>query len=300
MRNNSMRRAYSLVEVLVAIAILGVIVGLTLSAVQRVRVAATRTQCLNNLRQLTIALHSYNDKHGSLPSGFTYEPNKPSLRALGWHARLLPYIERDALWQEILAAYAADPDNTGAGSLAHEKIRAIPVPLFFCPLDGRGPVVTPKGYTIPIGMTTYLGVSGVDTLKKDGCLFINSSVRLTDIKDGTGNTLLVGERPPSTDSIWGWWYRGIGQDLDGGAEVVLGVQELNYSTMTTACPNGPYSYGPGQFTNQCDLFHFWSPHPGGAHFAFADGSARFMKFAAAPIMPALATRAGGESVNVPE
>ena len=65
-----------------------------------------------------------------------------------------------------------------------------------------------------------------------------------------------------------------------------------------SCSPGIYSYGAGNFSNQCDMFHFWSPHPGGANFLFADGSVRFVSYGAAPIMPALASRAGGEAVSL--
>lgn len=67
----------------------------------------------------------------------------------------------------------------------------------------------------------------------------------------------------------------------------------------SACPPGLSEFGPGQITNQCDLFHFWSPHIGGAHFLFVDGSTRFLSYSAVSVMPALATRAGGETVQLP-
>jgi prepilin-type processing-associated H-X9-DG protein len=161
-------------------------------------------------------------------------------------------------------------------------------------------VAIPAGQTALVGMTSYLGVSGTNSPAKNGVLFINSQVRLTDISDGTSNTLLIGERPPSSDRTLGWWYRGIGQNMDGSAEVVLGSRELNYAPVTIPCPPGPYQFTPGSFDNSCDTFHFWSPHPGGAHFAFADGSVRFLTYSADPILPALATRAGGEAVTVPD
>ena len=83
-------------------------------------------------------------------------------------------------------------------------------------------------------------------------------------------------------------------------DMFLGVSERNVTRDYRAtCPPGPYPFAPGSIHNQCDMFHFWSLHSGGAHFLFADGSARFIAYSAAPIMPALASRAGGESVAVP-
>ncbi|MBI3407848.1 MAG: DUF1559 domain-containing protein [Planctomycetes bacterium] len=79
----------------------------------------------------------------------------------------------------------------------------------------------------------------------------------------------------------------------------MGMSELNVIPGNPySCPPGPYSFSPGSLTEQCDMFHFWSLHSGGANFAFADGSVRFLSYSAAPIMPALATRAGGEVVNL--
>ena len=100
--------------------------------------------------------------------------------------------------------------------------------------------------------------------------------------------------------MFGWWYAGWGQDRDGDADMVLGVRAMHRSIYAPECPLGPYSFELGSFTNQCDTLHFWSPHPGGANFAFADGSVHFLRYSADSIMPALATRAGGEVASIPE
>src|SRR5206468_12835727 len=117
--------------------------------------------------------------------------------------------------------------------------------------------------------------------------FRDSAIRSADISDGASNTLLAGERPPSTDFQYGWWYAGLGQRLTGSADMLLGVEEPNLLTVTKgSCPPGTYRFGPGRFTNQCDMFHFWSPHSGGANFLFADGSAHFLTYKATPLLPA--------------
>lgn len=100
--------------------------------------------------------------------------------------------------------------------------------------------------------------------------------------------------------MFGWWYAGWGQDKDGECDSVLGSRTLNLGNRYLSCSAGPYGYAPGRFDNPCDTFHFWSPHPGGAHFAFADGSVRFLRYSADDILPALATRAGGEAVAAPD
>jgi prepilin-type processing-associated H-X9-DG protein len=82
--------------------------------------------------------------------------------------------------------------------------------------------------------------------------------------------------------------------------MVLGVRERNHPKSGLACPAGPFGFGPGTTTNQCDQFHFWSLHGGGANFLFCDGSVRFLSYSADPVMPALGTRAGGEALSPPD
>jgi prepilin-type processing-associated H-X9-DG protein len=136
----------------------------------------------------------------------------------------------------------------------------------------------------------------------DGVLFIDSRVRIADITDGTSNTIIVGERPPSADFWYGWWYAGYGQQGTGSGDMLLGAREQNASgnPFVFGCSPGPYHFAPGKVDNQCDLFHFWSLHSGGAYFLFADGSVHFLTYDADSVLPALATRAGREAVELPD
>jgi prepilin-type processing-associated H-X9-DG protein len=287
----------SLIELLIVIAIVALLIGLTLSGVQKVRGAASRARCQNNLRQIALALHSYHGVASRLPPGVTLAGTADPYLFMSWHTRLLPYLEQQTLWDEAVVSFRANPDFLGPPSHPGAE-RALPV--FGCPNDSR--TATPQRvadyYTR--GLTSYLGVAGWNMDRPDGVLFPNSAVRLTDITDGSSNTLLVGERPPSADMVLGWWYAGWGQNRDGDADMILGVRAKNTSTYAPSCPFGPYPFTAGRFDNQCDAFHFWSPHTGGANFAFADGSVRFLRYSADDILPALATRAGGEVVAVPD
>ncbi len=294
------RRALSLVELLVVVAIVATLIALLLPAVQRVRAAAQRTACLNNLKQLGLAAHGYANSQRALPPGCSYRNGTDPQPHLTWMARLLPHLENDALWRDCVRAFEQDRFFQ---SPPHFPILGRFMAAFTCPADPRSQ--TPWAYTrFQVAFTDYLGVEGTDLTRKDGALYLDSRVALADIADGTANTLLAGERPPSADHHLGWWYAGWGQNKTGSTDSVLGVRELCRHPRYWACPHGPYEFTDGGTDggpdDPCDAFHFWSFHPGGGHFLFADGSARFLVYAADAALPALATRAGGEPVALPD
>jgi prepilin-type processing-associated H-X9-DG protein len=174
--------------------------------------------------------------------------------------------------------------------------------------------------------TNYLGVSGTNGEARDGLFTANQRVRLTDVSDGTSQTLMAGERgfrrgalevidtSADIDNLrFGNWFSAIGQ-YNGSVGVTLGAREMNYGAGRSRklawerdCPPGPYRFAPprgtrdaaGAVREECDLFQFWSYHPGGAHFLYADASVHFLAYGADPVLPAMATRAGGEVVTVP-
>jgi prepilin-type processing-associated H-X9-DG protein len=116
--------------------------------------------------------------------------------------------------------------------------------------------------------------------------------------DGTSGTLMAGERPQGANLRLGRWYNGGRQNLTGSLDAVLSVREPNLHPQAVPdCPQPRYRFEPGEFRDNCDVFHFWSPHPGGANFLFTDRSVRFLACTDAPLMPALASRAGGEVVS---
>jgi prepilin-type processing-associated H-X9-DG protein len=282
------------VELLVVLALVAILIGLILGAVQAARMAAARATCANNLRQVALAAQTYHDAQRQFPSGCRVRRSEPQ-PYMSWLVRIAPYFEQGPLWDEALRAYAADPrfSEVPHPGLARE------LPVLLCPAEPRRRGTTIEDVTA--AFTHYLGVTGDRGVRWNGLLYRNSRVSVADVQDGLSNTLFAGERPPSPDNHFGWWYAGVGEDqLDGSADYVLSVRETNRTFRAPTCPHGPYAFGPGNPDNMCDTFHFWSRHPGGAHFAFTDGSVRFLRYEADSILPALATRAGGEAVTVPD
>jgi prepilin-type N-terminal cleavage/methylation domain-containing protein len=288
------RPAFTLIELLVVIAIIGVLIGLILPAVQSVRNAAARADCQNRVRQLAIGLHLYHDANRTLPVGHRSLSDADNRPFTGWTLDLLPCLEQETLAAQIPPAFRQTP--LPFFNPPHVHIATV-VKAYTCPTDPR--VSTPQVCRVTqnvVAFTSYLGVSGVDYSTKDGVFVQNQRFGLLAITDGTSNTLMLGERPPSADFQFGWWYAGVGQRLTGSGEMILGVREQNLQSVVSgsACGPGRYPFKPSRFDDQCGMFHFWSPHLGGANFA--DGSVRFVSYSANAIMPALATRAGGESV----
>lgn len=284
------RLAFTLVELLVVIGIVGVLMGLLMSAVQRVRAAAARTACANKLRQVGLALHGYHDTNLALPPGMSRDADGGAFPYLSWNARILPHLEHEALWREIKSAYATKPNFLAVPPHVHRKtvVRA-----FVCPADSRSATTQMPNGGQEVAFTSFLGVSGTNLVRQDGVFYVDSRVRFADITDGTSQTLMVGERPPSADGRFGWWYAGWGQSKTGSAEMILGVREV--LSTDEPCVPGPSQFMGGSDSNVCDFLHFWSHHPNGAHFVFADASVRFLPYSADAVLPALATIAGGEA-----
>ena len=242
-------------------------------------------------------LHLYHNDYDVLPSGINSDKPTQLFPNLSWLAKLLPYIEQDAAWNQSQKAYLLDryPFNNPP----HEYFSR-PMKLFACPADQRVHEAQPtkKGYVA--GLTSYVGVLGTSWNQPDGCLYVDSKVKLSSIYDGTSHTICVGERPPSPDFWFGWWYASVGLTGTGSPDMLLGGYENNaFGSYVGSCPTGPYVFARGQIDNMCDVFHFWSLHPGGAHFLMADASVHFLNYSAAPLIPGLCTRNGGEVVEIP-
>jgi prepilin-type N-terminal cleavage/methylation domain-containing protein/prepilin-type processing-associated H-X9-DG protein len=293
------RVGFTLLELLVVLGILGVVLGLALPAVQRAREAAARVQCLNKMKQVGLALHNFHTTHGRFPPSrpqqpmtTTHEPDS----LLSWMALILPQMGQDPLW--AASEQACRLENRSYLNPPHIGY-ATPLRDYICPNDSRlfVPLTSPEG--TPAGFTSYIGVGGSD----DGGGFHPGvfcdqviGIQMTDITDGTSQTLMVGERPPPDSLQAGYWYSAF--DTGGAFPGPNHFLILNAPRFAgdTQCSQAGSQFGPGRRENPCDRFHYWSLHPGGANFTFADASARFLPYSARSVIPALVTRANGETV----
>lgn len=303
----------TLIELLIVLAILAILTGLTLTAVQRARMAAARAACANNLHQIGLALQMYHDSRHSYPPGMEWSGKNNDASDVffsrSWHVYLLPNLE-----QGPLAAELDQPKYLFPGHLweipNHPGLTTV-LPVYCCPADpasGRTfhALNWLSGYSVS-ATASYLGAEGTNLYRKDGVLFAGSQIRLSEITDGASQTLAVGERPAYPLAMWGMWYTGVyGQGITGSGATSLGVRERDEWCNGPIWPDGrPYlgfrgaaHFVRGDSTNPYHAYHFWSWHGGGANFLFVDGSVRFLPYEADAVLLALATRAGGEAVSL--
>ena len=289
------RRAFSLIELLVVIAIIAILMAILTPAVQKVRESSNALQCKNKLKQMGVAMHNYVSENkvfppalvvNSLNSSFPMPPPPDQKIFFGWMSRLLPYLEQKPLYDQI---------NWTAWPWWQHPLNETKLPIYWCDSDPRPSMVINYGGTDLVALTEYMGVSGTDQLAFDGILYVNSRVTFRMITDGSSNTLLVGERPPSRDDVYGWWFAGAGQSpmYFGATDVVLGTNELTNAGASTDRD----VFRPGSINDPANAhrFHYWSQHEGGSNFLFADGSVHFLSYdIGQQTFMALGTRAGDE------
>ncbi len=290
------RSGFTLIELLVVIAIIAVLIALLMPAVQKVRASAMRIECTNQLRQIGTALHQYHFAHGNLPPAHSSNENhlnrplpKDQKWFFSWMARILPYIEQQPLYNKI---------NFNAWPWWQHPINETPIPLYVCPMDDRGELIALVENN-KVALTDYLAVSGTNELQFDGVIHVNSDYAFDEIPDGASNTLMVGERPPSKDLIYGWWFAGSGNfPYFGTGDVCLGVNEV----MDPKNPGKKDHFRKGILEDPANvhMLHFWSLHTEGANFLYADNHCSFIHYSVdQALLNATATRDGGEPQVLP-
>jgi prepilin-type N-terminal cleavage/methylation domain-containing protein/prepilin-type processing-associated H-X9-DG protein len=302
------RLAFTLIELLVVIAIIGVLVGLLLPAVQKVREAANRMKCSNSLKQLALGLHNYHDSFLAFPLGNTNligvdNTGEPDRR--NWAMDyVLPFVEQQAIYNEVEAYLKG-----GAPYIVYFPNNKNVMSLFMCPSDPTNPKILTGGagsgnqqgfhtnYAACAGSTTFNPASGAyggDNL--NGIFYVQSKTRLTDIADGTSNTLLLSEIILSPDitthDVRGRLYNPAQQG--GVLFSTLDVPNTPNPDILEWCDSTIPAAPCFSSTNGIVLYAR-SYHLGGVNAAFADGSIHFISNAIAkPTWQALGTRAGGE------
>lgn len=304
------RRAFTLVEMLVVIAIIGVLIALLVPAVQKVREASARAACINNLKQIALAVNAYHTRERRLPFN-TFDGeygDGPNSRAWSWLARLLPDLDQKSLFLQG----GIDKKN-----FVDSQVAGASIPVLLCPSDPSsiGPRLDAANLPgIPIGQTNYKGVSGSnwgdDQIGMNGSNFTtdwrnpgtNGSfdghsfgdgifyrldylrrLRMTQITDGTSNTFMIGEDVPEKTTFCSWPYS---NNATGTCAIPPNVRKADGT-----------EYEKGNWENNES---FRSRHIAGLHFAMADGSVHFISNSIGlNIYRALGTIQGGERASLP-
>jgi prepilin-type N-terminal cleavage/methylation domain-containing protein/prepilin-type processing-associated H-X9-DG protein len=316
------RRAFTLIELLVVIAIIAILIALLLPAVQSAREAARRIQCTNNLKQIGIALHNYHGAVGAFPPGYlslmdpvTFDNDGPGW---GWAFFALNQMEQLPTYNSIDFVRGIEfPPNLTA--------RLTTISSFFCPSDARRQATftvvdstttgTMAGAPIRVvASSNYVGSVGSGDPSSlypwiidaddgppgrdngNGLFYRNHSITIAQITDGTSQTFAAGEKSQNLSrATWTGavtnaavplvaLQAGAGFDPEGGGALVIAHTGENHG------PNAPSGQAHGD--------QYWSLHPGGANFLFADGSVRFIKeLIGFTIFQSLATKAGGEVLS---
>jgi prepilin-type N-terminal cleavage/methylation domain-containing protein/prepilin-type processing-associated H-X9-DG protein len=314
------RQGFTLIELLVVIAIIAVLIGLLVPAVQKVREAANRAECGNNLKQLGVAMHNYHDSYRKLPPQVARNANTCCYGT--WQMAILPFVEQDNLWK----AYQNFGGTAATGPTYEQKANLLVtsqrLPTFTCPSDtpnaaksgnylGQTYNITQHNYLVNVGNIDYAqGHDGVLPDQPPGLRFLgapfarDAQFRLADITDGTSTTLLATEiRQGQGQDFRGltWWAEGSGftvyrtpnspgLDYISNGKGAPGCVPTSVNPLNADCKAYP--------SPNWNVFTARSRHPGGVNVVLCDGSVRFVTDTIAwATWQALGTSRGGEAVG---
>jgi prepilin-type N-terminal cleavage/methylation domain-containing protein/prepilin-type processing-associated H-X9-DG protein len=283
----SRRPGFTLIELLVAIAIMGILIGLLLPAVQKVREAANRIACSNNLKQLALGFHSHHDAHQFFPAGGgdwwstpKYVSGQPAVgkdQDAGWGFQVLPYIESENVWRGGQAPNDVERARLAVGT---------PNRLFFCPGRRRPQTVvfTDSSYLNGQPTVTALCDYAASNYEETGVVRFREPVQMAEITDGTSTTLLLGEKRLNLARLGQ-----VQKDDDTGYASGFDADVIRLTTKAPA-PDFQAANGDGGLL-------FGASHPGRFNVAFADGSVRSISYSVGPeVFRRLGARADGQVV----
>jgi prepilin-type N-terminal cleavage/methylation domain-containing protein/prepilin-type processing-associated H-X9-DG protein len=278
---NRRARAFTLIELLVVIAIIAILIALLVPAVQKVREAAARLQCSNNLKQIGLGCHGYHDSNKRFQGGYNYNASTDISEAT-WLYFLLPYVEQQALF-----ATANLSQNFGSLPNANSTINATLPPVYACPSDStarnwinlyiKGSYVGNDGIgpmTSPANWDTYASVA------KFGVFMLNSKIKMVDITDGTSNTALASEiikvNAPGDDLRGVMYYpEGPLYHHNTGPNSTT-ADNLRSSIGCVSVTEAPCIGTYTAYNNRSLIMAARSRHSGGVNLCLADGTVRFV------------------------